>query len=65
MSVHKPKVVITRKLPDAVEQRMGQLFDAEFNLADLPMGPEALKACSPQPSRIESTPTSWTMPDRN
>jgi glyoxylate reductase len=44
MSVHKPKVVITRKLPDAVEQRMGQLFDAEFNLADLPMGPEALKA---------------------
>lgn len=44
MSVRKPKVVVTRKLPDPVEQRMAELFETEFNLADLPMGPEALKA---------------------
>ena len=42
MSVRKPKVVITRKLPDLVETRMRELFDAQLNLDDLPMSPEAL-----------------------
>jgi hypothetical protein len=28
----KPKVYITRKLPDAVETRMRELFDAELNI---------------------------------
>ena len=37
MAVRKPKVVVTRKLPDPVETRMRELFDAELNLEDRPM----------------------------
>jgi glyoxylate reductase len=33
----KPLVVVTRKLPDAVETRMGELFDARLNREDRPM----------------------------
>src|ERR1700712_4366439 len=33
----KPLVVVTRKLPDSVELRMRELFDARFNTADKPM----------------------------
>lgn len=33
----KPLVVVTRKLPDRVETRMCELFDAQLNLADKPM----------------------------
>jgi glyoxylate reductase len=33
----KPLVVVTRKLPDAVETRMGELFDARLNRDDRPM----------------------------
>lgn len=32
----KPKVYVTRKLPDAVETRMRELFDAELNIDDHP-----------------------------
>lgn len=32
----KPKVYVTRKLPDAVETRMRELFDAELNIDDQP-----------------------------
>jgi glyoxylate reductase len=34
----KPTVVVTRKLPDAVETRMMELFDARLNTTDRPMG---------------------------
>jgi glyoxylate reductase len=33
----KPLVVVTRKLPDGVELRMRELFDARFNADDQPM----------------------------
>src|SRR5690606_7651669 len=33
----KPLVIITRKLPDAVETRMRELFDARLNVEDRPM----------------------------
>ena len=42
MAVRKPKVVVTRKLPDLVETRMRELFDTELNLSDEPMSQEAL-----------------------
>ena len=32
----KPLVVVTRKLPDSVETRMRELFDARLNLDDKP-----------------------------
>ncbi|MGB8277184.1 MAG: D-glycerate dehydrogenase [Methylovirgula sp.] len=37
MSRKKPLVVLTRKLPDVVETRMCELFDARLNLDDKPM----------------------------
>src|ERR1700719_2832224 len=38
----RPLVVVTRKLPDSVETRMRELFDARLNLDDMPMSPAAL-----------------------
>jgi glyoxylate reductase len=38
----KPLVVVTRKLPDTIETRMRELFDARLNLDDQPMSPERL-----------------------
>ncbi|HEY0224083.1 MAG TPA: D-glycerate dehydrogenase [Pseudolabrys sp.] len=35
--IKKPVVVVTRKLPDSVELRMRELFDAHFNATDQPM----------------------------
>ena len=37
MAPRKPKVVVTRKLPDAVETRMRELFDTELKLDDAAM----------------------------
>lgn len=42
MSGKKPVVVVTRKLPDAVETRMRELFNTKLNLADTPMDRDAL-----------------------
>ena len=42
MAVRKPKVIVTRKLPDPVETRMRELFDTEWNLTDQPMGQDEL-----------------------
>src|SRR5215475_848054 len=43
MSVKKkPVVVVTRKLPDTIETRMRELFDARLNLDDIPMTAEQL-----------------------
>ena len=41
-SKKKPRVYITRKLPDLVETRMRELFDAELNIDDVPRSREAL-----------------------
>ena len=43
MSVRKkPLVVVTRKLPDSIETRMRELFDARLNLDDTPLSPEQI-----------------------
>jgi glyoxylate reductase len=36
-AARKPLVIVTRKLPDAIETRMRELFDARLNLDDKPM----------------------------
>jgi hypothetical protein len=54
MPVRKPKVVVTRKLPDPVETRMRELFDVELNADDRAMTTEAL--CG--------APMSWCPPSR-
>jgi glyoxylate reductase len=38
MPAKKPLVIVTRKLPDAIETRMRELFDTRLNLEDRPMG---------------------------
>ncbi len=38
----KPLVVVTRKLPDSIETRMRELFDARLNLDDTPMTSEQI-----------------------
>src|SRR5512143_3428570 len=42
MAARKPKVIVTRKLPDPVETRMRELFDTELNLTDEPLSRERL-----------------------
>jgi glyoxylate reductase len=44
MAERKPKIVVTRKLPDPVEARMSELFDAVLNPSDQPMNSAALIA---------------------
>lgn len=43
MSSRRLKVVLTRRLPDAVETRMRELFDTELNLKDEPFSRAALE----------------------
>ena len=42
MAARKPKVIVTRKLPDPVETRMRELFDTELNVGDEQMTRKAL-----------------------
>jgi lactate dehydrogenase-like 2-hydroxyacid dehydrogenase len=42
----KPKVLVTRKLPDDVEERATRLFEARLNPEDKPYSPEALRAAA-------------------
>ncbi len=42
MSAKKPLVIVTRRLPDAIETRMMELFDARLNLEDSPMSQTGL-----------------------
>jgi glyoxylate reductase len=44
MPQRKPLVVVTRKLPDAIETRMMELFQTRLNLDDRPMTADELKA---------------------
>jgi glyoxylate reductase len=43
-SPKKPLVFVTRKLPDVIEARMGELFDVRLNENDEPMSQQALAA---------------------
>jgi glyoxylate reductase len=40
----RPLVIVTRRLPQNIEAKMGDLFDARLNRDDLPMDEQALKA---------------------
>jgi glyoxylate reductase len=57
MAVHKPKVVVTRKLPDPVETRMRELFDAELNLEDRPMSAAELAEAAARAEVLAPTVT--------
>ena len=53
----KPKVVLTRKLPDVTETRMRELFDAELSAHDTPLSPEALVAAMQEADVLVPTVT--------
>lgn len=38
----RPKVIVTRRLPQAVETRMAELFDVELNLSDTPFSQDQM-----------------------
>jgi len=44
MPGQKPLVIVTRRLPEGIEARMRDLFDARLNPTDTPMNAEALKS---------------------
>ena len=39
----KPKVVVTRRWPKAVEKKVSELFDAKLNKSDRPMNDKEIK----------------------
>ena len=53
----KPTIVVTRRLPDAIETRMMELFDARLNLDDVPMGRAELKAAFAEAHAVVPTVT--------
>jgi len=53
----KPLVVITRKLPDAIETRMRELFDARLNVEDRPLTQPELVAAMRQADVLVPTVT--------
>lgn len=53
----KPLVVVTRRLPDAVETRMRELFDTRLNADDTPMSAEALAAAAGEAEVLVPTVT--------
>lgn len=46
MSARSLKVIVTRRLPEPVETRLRELFDAELNIDDAPMSAEQLAAAA-------------------
>ena len=40
----KPRVLVTRRWPQAVEARLSEIFDAQLNLGDKPLTPDQFRA---------------------
>src|SRR5690348_4067760 len=53
----RPLVIVTRKLPDVIETRMMELFDARLNLSDAPMSQAQLIAAAKQADVLVPTVT--------
>lgn len=53
----RPKVIVTRKLPDNIETRMAELFDVTLNLADAPLDKAALQKAVAEADVIVPTVT--------
>jgi glyoxylate reductase len=57
MPARKPLVIVTRKLPEAIETRMMELFDTRLNLTDAPMSQAQLVAAVKQADVLVPTVT--------
>ena len=57
MTSTKPRVIVTRKLPDAIEARMMELFEVRLNLNDKPMSQEDIAAAMQEADVLVPTVT--------
>ena len=57
MPAPKPLVIVTRKLPGAVETRMRELFDTRLNDSDTPLSRAALAAAMAEADVLVPTVT--------
>ncbi|MBK8814916.1 MAG: D-glycerate dehydrogenase [Methylococcaceae bacterium] len=53
----KPKVIVTRKWPDAVEASLKELYDVRLNVTDSPMSADELKAALQSADALLTTVT--------
>jgi glyoxylate reductase len=61
-AIEKPRVVLTRKLPDEIETRMMELFDVQLNADDQPMDHDTLRAAASQADVLVPTVTDKITP---
>ncbi|SMO47607.1 2-hydroxyacid dehydrogenase [Paracoccus laeviglucosivorans] len=59
----KPRILVTRRWPAAVEARLGEIFDARLNLDDKPMGSGDFRAAMREYDAILPTVTDKIGPD--
>ena len=57
MNSNKPVVIVTRKLPEATEARMMELFDTRLNVDDTPMDSATLIAAMQEADVLVPTVT--------
>jgi glyoxylate reductase len=57
MATERPLVIVTRKLPDVVETRLRELFDARLNIEDKPFTRDALIAAMKEANVLVPTVT--------
>jgi glyoxylate reductase len=57
MPHRRPRVIVTRKLPDLIETRMMELFDCKLNLDDRPFSPGELAAAMAEAEVLVPTVT--------
>ena len=57
MTTTKPLVIVTRKLPDAIETRMMELFEVRLNLDDTPMSRAEIAAAMQEADVLVPTVT--------
>jgi glyoxylate reductase len=57
MATERPLVIVTRKLPDVVETRLRELFDARLNIEDKPFTRDALIAAVKEANVLVPTVT--------
>jgi glyoxylate reductase len=63
MASSPPLVVVTRRLPDAIENRMKQKFRVRLNIDDEPMNPSAMSAAVKEADVLVPTVTDKVGPD--
>jgi len=62
VSLSRPRVIVTRKMPAPMEARITELYDAEFNATDTPFTPEQLSAALQNADIVVTTVTDKWLP---